>query len=126
MLAQHQPILLDAACWPRLNTMLDDVDNVGLSLSLLKMFVQHRATLLAQQCCTMLASFEQGLKLQYIPGLFLYCNLQMSQINSFLFCFSLAFSGFQDANLRIICCYFFGNCRLAVLVFKYFYTESLL
>ncbi len=30
---------------------------------LLKIFVQHCATLLAQQCCTMLASFEQVLKL---------------------------------------------------------------
>ncbi len=55
-LVQHHPSLLDATCWPRLNTMLDDV---GLSLNLLKIFVQHRATLLAQQCCMMLASFEQ-------------------------------------------------------------------
>jgi hypothetical protein len=43
--------LLDETCWPRLNTMLDDV---SLSLNLLKIFIQHRATLLAQQCCTML------------------------------------------------------------------------
>ena len=60
MLVQHHPTLLDATCWPCLNTicwiMLEDV---GLSLNLLKIFVQHRATLLAQQCCTVLASFEQ-------------------------------------------------------------------
>ena len=37
------------------------LDNVGLSFNLLKIFVQYRATLLAQQCCTMLASFEQAL-----------------------------------------------------------------
>ncbi len=41
-------------CW----MMLDDV---SLSLNLIKIFVQHRATLLAQQCYTMLASFEQVL-----------------------------------------------------------------
>ena len=40
-------------CW----IMLEDV---GLSLNLLKIFVQHCATLLAQQCCKMLASFEQA------------------------------------------------------------------
>ena len=34
------------------------LDDVGLSLNLLKICVQHCATLLAQQCCTMLASFE--------------------------------------------------------------------
>ena len=45
MLVQRHPTLLDATCWPRLNTMLDDV---GLSLNLLKIFIQHRATLLAQ------------------------------------------------------------------------------
>ena len=56
MLVQHHPTLLDATCWPRLNTMLD----VGLSLNLLKIFLHHRTTLLAQQCCTMLASFEQA------------------------------------------------------------------
>ncbi len=33
----------------------------GLILNLLKIFVQHRAILLVQQCCTMLASFEQAL-----------------------------------------------------------------
>ncbi len=37
------------------------LDDVGLSLNLLKIFVQRCATLLAQQCCTMLASFEQTL-----------------------------------------------------------------
>ena len=41
MLVQQHPTLLDATCWPRLNTMLDDV---GLSLNLPKM----------------LASFEQA------------------------------------------------------------------
>ena len=40
--------------------MLDNVEDVGLSLNLLKIFVQHRARLLAQRCCTMLASFEQA------------------------------------------------------------------
>ena len=60
MLVQQHPILLDATCWPRLNTMLDDD---GLSLNLLKIFVQHYATFLAQQCnCTMLASLEQALR----------------------------------------------------------------
>ena len=59
MLIQHHPTLLDAICWRRLNTMLE---NVGLSLNLLKIFVQQRATLLAQQCCTILASFEQAFK----------------------------------------------------------------
>jgi hypothetical protein len=34
------------------------LDNVGLSLSLLKIFIQHRATLLAEQCWTVLAWFE--------------------------------------------------------------------
>ena len=37
------------------------LEDVGLSLNLLKIFVQHRARLLAQQCCAMLASFEQAL-----------------------------------------------------------------
>ncbi len=59
MLVQHHLTLLDATCWSRLNTVLEDVD---LSLNLLKIFVQHRATLLAQQCCTMLVSFEQALR----------------------------------------------------------------
>ena len=36
------------------------LEDVSLSLNLLKIFVQHRATLLAQQCCMMLASFEQA------------------------------------------------------------------
>jgi hypothetical protein len=35
--------IADATCWRRLNTMLG---NVGLSLSLLSIFTQHRATLL--------------------------------------------------------------------------------
>ena len=41
MLVQHHPTLLDATCWPRLNTMLDDV---GLILNLLKIssnIMQH-------------------------------------------------------------------------------------
>ena len=38
MLVQHRATLLGATCWPRFNTVLDDVD---LSLSLLKMFFQH-------------------------------------------------------------------------------------
>ncbi len=42
---------LNTLCWMML-------DNVGLSLNLLKIFVQHRATLLALQCCTMLAWFD--------------------------------------------------------------------
>ena len=45
-------------------TMLDDVGpTCWLHLNLLKIFVQHCATLLAQQCCTMLASFEQAFKM---------------------------------------------------------------
>ena len=32
-----------------------------MSLNLLKILVQRRATFLAQQCCTILASFEQAL-----------------------------------------------------------------
>ena len=51
MLVQHHLTLL-TLCW----IMLEDV---GLSLNLLKIFVQHRATLFAQQCCAMLASFEE-------------------------------------------------------------------
>ena len=34
------------------------LDDVGFSLNLLKIFVEHRATLLAQQRCTMLVSLE--------------------------------------------------------------------
>ena len=44
VLVQNHPTLLDATCWPHLSTMLDDV---GLNLSLLKIFIQRRATLLA-------------------------------------------------------------------------------
>ena len=69
--------MMDQQCWPRLNTtvcwmMLDDVgrcwkmlEDVGSNLNLLKIFVQHRAALLAQQCWMMLASFEQALRLQF-------------------------------------------------------------
>ena len=41
MLVQHHPTLLDATCWPRLNTVLEDV---GLILNLLKIssnIMQH-------------------------------------------------------------------------------------
>ena len=41
MLVQHHPTLLYATCWPRLNTMLEDV---GLILNLLKIssnIMQH-------------------------------------------------------------------------------------
>ena len=40
--------------------MLEDVD---LGFNLFKIFVQHRAILLVQQCSVMLASFEQAIKL---------------------------------------------------------------
>ena len=46
--------------------MLTSLEDVSLSLNLLKIFVQNRATLMAQQCCMMLASFEQALKTLYI------------------------------------------------------------
>ncbi len=65
ILVQHHPTLLVATCWPRLNTMLDGcwimLEDIGFSLNFPKISVQHRATLLVQQCCTMLASFEQVL-----------------------------------------------------------------
>ena len=41
MLVQHRPTVTDATCWPRFSTMLE---NAGLSLDLLRIFVQHRAT----------------------------------------------------------------------------------
>ena len=59
MSVQHHPTLLDATCWPRLNTTLDNVGRCWLEY-LLKIFVKHCATLLAQQRCTMLASFEKA------------------------------------------------------------------
>ena len=62
MLAQHHPTLLDATCWACLNTRLEVLDDVGLSLNLLEILFQHRETLLNQQYCPMLASFEQALK----------------------------------------------------------------
>ena len=40
------------------------LEDVGLSLNLLKIFVQHGATLLAQRC-TMMAAFEQALIVAY-------------------------------------------------------------
>ena len=37
MFVQHHPTLLDATCWPRLNTMLDDVGRCWLEfINLLK------------------------------------------------------------------------------------------
>ena len=42
MLVHHHSTLLDATCWPRLNTVLEDV---GLSLNLFKTFVKRGATL---------------------------------------------------------------------------------
>ena len=61
MLVQHHPTLLNATCWPRLNSICwMMLEEVGLSLNLLIIFVQHCAILLAQQCCMMLASFEQA------------------------------------------------------------------
>ena len=55
--------MFDATCWPRLNTMLENVGRCWLEFKLLKIFIQHRATLLAQQCYTMLPSSEQAFKL---------------------------------------------------------------
>ncbi len=56
---EHYSMLDDVGrCWK----MLEDV---GSNLNLLKIFVQHRAALLAQQCWMMLASFEQALRLQF-------------------------------------------------------------
>ena len=49
------------------------IEDVGLSFELLKIFVQHGTTLLGQQYCTMLAWFEQALRL------FLIEILQISQ-----------------------------------------------
>jgi hypothetical protein len=42
------------------------LDNVGLSLCLLRNFIQHRATLLAQQFWMMLASFEHALTIHFL------------------------------------------------------------
>ena len=60
----------NATCWPRLNTMLDDV---GLSLNLLKIFVQHHTTLLGQQSSTKMASFVPALR-RLVMIKFLHCN----------------------------------------------------
>ena len=46
--------LLDATCWPRWMILED----VGIGLNILKIFIQHSATLLGQHCCAMFASFE--------------------------------------------------------------------
>jgi hypothetical protein len=62
-------------CWPRLNTVLDDV-----ALSLIKLAYKFHPTscnivrLLAQQCWTMLASFKQALKVWIIISDNLYAN----------------------------------------------------
>ena len=55
--------MLDVTCWPPVWTPCWMIlDNVGLSLSLVKIFIQHRVTLLAQQCWRMLAWITQALK----------------------------------------------------------------
>ena len=51
MIAQHHPTLLDAKCWPHLNTTLDCF---GLNLDLLKTFVQQRTTLWVVLAATVL------------------------------------------------------------------------
>ena len=45
MLVHHHSTLLNATCWPRLNTVL------VLSLNLFKIFVHNGTTVLGQQCC---------------------------------------------------------------------------
>ncbi len=50
------------------------LEDVGLSLNLLKIFVQHCATLLAQQCCMMLASFEQAFNRIFFIKCLVYSN----------------------------------------------------
>jgi hypothetical protein len=66
MFVQNHPKLFDATGWPPLNTILEDV-----AFSWLKIFIQHQscfgptisinhATLLAQQCWTMVVSIEQA------------------------------------------------------------------
>ncbi len=62
MLVQHHPTLLNATCWPRLNTILDDVGGSWLEF---KLAYNFRPTLCntvgpGQQCCMMLTSFEQA------------------------------------------------------------------
>ncbi len=41
MLVQHHPTLLDVTCWPRLNTMLDNVGRCWLEFKLSSNIVQH-------------------------------------------------------------------------------------
>ena len=57
-------MLLDTTCWPCLNAMLDNIEDIGLSLNLLKIFVQHyhSATFLGRQCCMMMAAFEHAFR----------------------------------------------------------------
>ncbi len=62
------------------------LEDVGLSLNLLKIFVQHRATLLAQQRRTMLASFEQA-------GLYCFNYLNITD-------YSVTVLKFRQATLR--------------------------
>ena len=60
------------------------LEDVRLSLNLLKIFVQHCATSLAQQCCTVLASFEQALTVDVC--LFLMCKIvNTSYMHTFCF-----------------------------------------
>ena len=47
------------------------VDDVGLSLNLPEIFVQHCATFLASSCCTMLASFKQTLSAKSMMDMFI-------------------------------------------------------
>jgi hypothetical protein len=44
ILVQHHPTLLDATCWPYLNTMLMILDNCWLEFKLNNILVQHCAT----------------------------------------------------------------------------------
>ena len=50
MLIQHHPALLDATCWNRLNTLLDDDGRSNGS----NMLVQHHPALLDATCWTRL------------------------------------------------------------------------
>ena len=54
--------LLDVTYWLHLNTMLDvGILYADLRLHLLKIFVQHDATLLGQQCHMRLGSFKKAI-----------------------------------------------------------------
>ena len=54
MFVQNHEKLFDATGWPRLNTIFNDV---GLSLLKISSNIDHAT--FSQQCCTMVASFEQ-------------------------------------------------------------------